>query len=59
MTEFDKVKTMTGRTTTHRGWLDRDSVIGKVVVDVLWRCKQCKEYFTTEQAKEHKHDNNR
>ena len=56
MTEFDKVKTYTGRTRTEQGWLGRDNIVGRIMVEVMWRCKQCKQYFTTEEAKAHKHD---
>jgi len=32
---------------------DKMLMTGKLV---LWRCAKCLHYFTTEQAKEHKHD---
>jgi hypothetical protein len=55
MTEFDVVKTYTGGSRLERGWLNRENVVGNVSIGTAWRCKTCKEYFTTEDAKHHNH----
>jgi len=53
---FDKIKTYTGHPRVVHGWRGVEQWLARVVVDVVYRCKECGKYLTKQQAKDHKHD---